>query len=101
MLRSLKRPQVTAHLRWIWDAYQTLSASRPLIGGMAVMRGQIPLADIRSEATIRGLTTFDAWDRFVMLIQAMDVAFMRYQSEEMNRTSSSKGAAGKKRSLNG
>lgn len=99
ILRSLKRPKVHAHLRWIWEAYQTLSTSRPLVGGMAVFRGQIPLADIRSEATVRGLATYDAWDRFVTLIQALDVTFMKFQSEELNRSSSNKGTGKNRKSL--
>lgn len=66
------RPEVFEHLQFVWSAWWSLHADRP-IGWGAV--GDIPFTAMDRYADRYGIVDIDAFERFTALIDAMDGAY--------------------------
>lgn len=71
------RPELEPHLDFEWRAFRDLRNDR--ITGMSV--GAIWWTSLNAYAARRGIDDPDAFDRFVLLMQAMDDAYRAHMSE--------------------
>lgn len=82
------QPKIEKHLEWIFTAFYRLSEQRQLAVGMSAVFQPITLDAIDRYAHRAGVHAWDAFDRFLTLIQAMD----RPWREHHNKPKKQKGS---------
>jgi hypothetical protein len=73
------RPEIPAYLEFIWEAFWQLSGDRQYgaMGGV----GPIPFSSLDRYADRYGVSDPDQFDSFVVMIRALDVAYINHVSK--------------------
>jgi hypothetical protein len=74
------KPEIPVHLAFVWRAFGDLAGDRQL--GAAGMVGPLMFTAIDRYAERHGITDPDSFDRFVLLLRAMDDAYREHVAEK-------------------